>query len=199
MELSELTNKELKNILRQNQVKNYSKLNKKNLLKKVNELIKSQNGGNSKKKYRLRGGSRSPKKSADTGHPPGATTPGAPSGPPPGPHPGYTAPPPYNPSAPPPGAPPFYSPPTGASAPPLDPPPGAHPLDPPPSYLSPNEKKKLDGNQFMMLKNKIGQEPPQRLAFNAIRENYGEELTDHISSENDKSKKKNECEPCAIL
>ena len=39
MELSELTNKELKNILRQNQVKNYSKLNKKNLLKKVNELI----------------------------------------------------------------------------------------------------------------------------------------------------------------
>ena len=45
MGLSELTNKELKNILRENQVKNYSKLNKKDLIKKVNKLIKKQNGG----------------------------------------------------------------------------------------------------------------------------------------------------------
>ena len=60
MELSELTNKELKNILRQNNVKNYSKLNKKELVKKVNQLIKAQNGGkgekikNGKKKYKLK-------------------------------------------------------------------------------------------------------------------------------------------------
>jgi hypothetical protein len=57
-ELSELSNRELKNILRKNQVKNYSKLNKKELVKKVNLLIKQQNGGgkNSKKnkKYTLR-------------------------------------------------------------------------------------------------------------------------------------------------
>jgi hypothetical protein len=45
MTISQLTNKELKNILRENNVKNYSKLNKKNLLKKVNQLIKKQNGG----------------------------------------------------------------------------------------------------------------------------------------------------------
>ena len=77
MELSELTNKELKNILRQNQVKNYSKLNKKNLVKKVNQLIKSLNGGNSKKKYRLRGGIVvSPRKNDPPGPPPVAT-PGA--------------------------------------------------------------------------------------------------------------------------
>jgi len=55
MELSELTNRELKNILRQNQVKNYSKLNKKELVKKVNQLIKAQNGGKSgEKKYTLK-------------------------------------------------------------------------------------------------------------------------------------------------
>ena len=61
MELSELTNRELKNILRQNQVKNYSKLNKKELVKKVNNLIKVQNGGKNgkgkngnKKKYTLK-------------------------------------------------------------------------------------------------------------------------------------------------
>lgn len=55
MELSELTNRELKNILRENQVKNYSKLNKKELVKKVNQLIKEQNGGKSdKKKYTLK-------------------------------------------------------------------------------------------------------------------------------------------------
>ncbi len=57
-ELSELSNRELKNILRENQVKNYSKLNKKELVKKVNLLIKQQNGGgkNSRKnkKYTLR-------------------------------------------------------------------------------------------------------------------------------------------------
>ena len=57
MVLSELTNKELKGILRENDARNYSKLNKKGLLKKVNQLIKEQNGGKSKKKYRLRGGS----------------------------------------------------------------------------------------------------------------------------------------------
>ncbi len=49
MELSELTNKELKYILRQNNIKNYSKLNKKDLVKKVNQLIKAQNGGKSEK------------------------------------------------------------------------------------------------------------------------------------------------------
>jgi hypothetical protein len=55
MELSKLSNKELKNILRENQVKNYSKLNKKELVKKVNQLIKAQNGGKSgKKKYKLK-------------------------------------------------------------------------------------------------------------------------------------------------
>ena len=56
--LSELSNRELKNILRENQVKNYSKLNKKELVKKVNLLIKQQNGGGKKsrknKKYTLR-------------------------------------------------------------------------------------------------------------------------------------------------
>jgi hypothetical protein len=51
MELSELTNRELKNILRQNNIKNYSKLNKKELVKKVNKLIKVKNGGNCNKKY----------------------------------------------------------------------------------------------------------------------------------------------------
>ena len=45
MEFSELTNKELKGILRENKVKNYSNLNKKELVKKVNQLIKAQNGG----------------------------------------------------------------------------------------------------------------------------------------------------------
>jgi hypothetical protein len=61
MEFSELTNKELKGILRENQVKNYSNLNKKELVKKVNNLIKVQNGGKSgkgkngkKKKYKLK-------------------------------------------------------------------------------------------------------------------------------------------------
>ena len=47
LELTELTNRELKNILRENQIKNYSKLNKKNLVKKVNKLLNSQNGGKS--------------------------------------------------------------------------------------------------------------------------------------------------------
>ena len=60
MVLSELTNKELKGILRENNVRNYSKLNKKNLVKKVNQLIKAQNGGGKKsgkgenKKYTLK-------------------------------------------------------------------------------------------------------------------------------------------------
>jgi hypothetical protein len=60
MVLSELTNKELKSILRENDVRNYSKLNKKNLVKKVNQLIKAQNGGGKKsgkgknKKYTLK-------------------------------------------------------------------------------------------------------------------------------------------------
>lgn len=60
MELSELTNTELKSILRENQVKNYSKLNKKDLVKKLNQLIKEQNSGkrnnrkNGKKKYKLK-------------------------------------------------------------------------------------------------------------------------------------------------
>lgn len=60
MVLSELTNKELKGILRENNVRNYSKLNKKNLVKKVNQLIKAQNGGGKKsgkgenKKYNRR-------------------------------------------------------------------------------------------------------------------------------------------------
>ena len=60
MVLSELTNKELKGILRENHVRNYSKLNKKGLLKKVNQLIKAQNGGGKKngkgknKKYTLK-------------------------------------------------------------------------------------------------------------------------------------------------
>jgi hypothetical protein len=48
MGLSELTNKELKNILRQNNIKNYSKLNKKDLTKKVNQLIKLQNNAGKK-------------------------------------------------------------------------------------------------------------------------------------------------------
>ncbi len=49
MEFSELTNKELKGILRENKVKNYSNLNKKELVKKVNQLIKAKNGGKSGK------------------------------------------------------------------------------------------------------------------------------------------------------
>jgi len=52
MRLSDLTNKELKNILRQKNVKNYSKFNKKDLVKMVNQLINAQNGG--KKKYKLK-------------------------------------------------------------------------------------------------------------------------------------------------
>ena len=48
MGLSELTNKELKNILRQNNIKNYSKLNKKDLTKKVNQLIKLQDNAGKK-------------------------------------------------------------------------------------------------------------------------------------------------------
>jgi len=58
MELSELTNKELKSILRENQVKNYSKLNKKDLVKKVNQLIKLQNGGNSGKRNNRKNGKK---------------------------------------------------------------------------------------------------------------------------------------------
>ena len=61
MEFSELTNKELKGILRENQVKNYSNLNKKELVKKVKQLTREQNGGKSgkgkngkKKKYTLK-------------------------------------------------------------------------------------------------------------------------------------------------
>jgi len=59
LELSKMTNRELKNILRDNQIKNYSKLNKKDLVKKVNKLINNQsgrkNGGNAKnKKYTLK-------------------------------------------------------------------------------------------------------------------------------------------------
>jgi hypothetical protein len=58
MIISELTNKELKNILRENNIKNYSKLTKKDLVKKVNQLIKAQNGGGKKsgknKKYTMR-------------------------------------------------------------------------------------------------------------------------------------------------
>jgi hypothetical protein len=58
LELSKLTNRELKNILRDNQIKNYSKLNKKNLVKKVNQFINKQSGGNSNrrnnKKYTLK-------------------------------------------------------------------------------------------------------------------------------------------------
>jgi hypothetical protein len=61
MELSGLTNKELKSILRENQVKNYSNLHKKELVKKVNQLTREQNGGKSgkgknckKKKYTLK-------------------------------------------------------------------------------------------------------------------------------------------------
>ena len=60
MGLSDLTNKELKNILRQNNVKNYSKFNKKDLVKMVNQLINAQNGGkngkkkNGKNKYKLK-------------------------------------------------------------------------------------------------------------------------------------------------
>ena len=58
MGLSELTNRELKNILRQNNVKNFSNLNKKDLVKKVNKLLNSQNSGNSNKminkKYTLK-------------------------------------------------------------------------------------------------------------------------------------------------
>ena len=50
MELSELTNKELKGILRENDVRNYSKLNKKDLVKKVNKLLNSQIGGKIKYK-----------------------------------------------------------------------------------------------------------------------------------------------------
>ena len=60
MEFSELTNKELKGILRENKVKNYSNLNKKELVKKVKQLTREQNGGKSgkgkngkKKKYTL--------------------------------------------------------------------------------------------------------------------------------------------------
>jgi hypothetical protein len=63
MELSELTNRELKNILRQNNIKNYSKLNKKELVKKVNKLIKVKNGGNQNKKYTFKnlvGGTKEP-------------------------------------------------------------------------------------------------------------------------------------------
>jgi hypothetical protein len=83
MELSELTNTELKSILRENQVKNYSKLNKKDLVKKLNQLIKEQNSGkrnnrkNGKKKYKL--------KQLIGGGPPGEpgtpAEPGAPRGP----------------------------------------------------------------------------------------------------------------------
>ena len=55
MELYKLSNKELKGILRENQVKNYSKLNKKELVKKVNQLTREQNGGKSGKgKNRLK-------------------------------------------------------------------------------------------------------------------------------------------------
>ena len=54
-ELSKFTNQELKNILRENQIKNYSKLNKKDLVKKVNNMLNNQNGGKKKyKKYTLK-------------------------------------------------------------------------------------------------------------------------------------------------
>jgi hypothetical protein len=88
MVLSELTNKELKGILRENNVRNYSKLNKKGLLKKVNQLIKEQNGGKDgkgkngkKKKYTLKdfiGGGETPADPAvPAGAPAGAPAPSA--------------------------------------------------------------------------------------------------------------------------
>jgi uncharacterized protein YehS (DUF1456 family) len=70
-ELSQFTNKELKDILKKNQVKNYSKLNKKDLIKKVNQLTNSQNGGG-ENKYTDVGGVRVPTHmlSSQRGQPP---------------------------------------------------------------------------------------------------------------------------------
>ena len=45
IELSKFRNKELIDILKKNNIKNYSKLNKKDLIKKVKHLINNQNGG----------------------------------------------------------------------------------------------------------------------------------------------------------
>ena len=70
-ELSQFTNKELKDILKKNQVKNYSKLNKKDLIKKVNQLTNSQNGGG-ETEYTEVGGVRVPTHmlTAQRGQPP---------------------------------------------------------------------------------------------------------------------------------
>ena len=79
MEFSELTNIELKSILRENQVKNYSKLNKKDLVKKLNQLIKAQNGGNSGKRNNRKKGKKKYKlKQLIGGGPPVEGTPGEP-------------------------------------------------------------------------------------------------------------------------
>ena len=82
MEFSELTNIELKSILRENQVKNYSKLNKKDLVKKLNQLIKAQNGGNSGKRNNRNNGKKKYKlKQLIGGGPPVEGTPGEPGEP----------------------------------------------------------------------------------------------------------------------
>jgi len=44
-ELSILTNKELKDILKKKKIKNYSKMNKRDLIEKINQITISQNGG----------------------------------------------------------------------------------------------------------------------------------------------------------
>lgn len=51
-ELLKLTNRELKNVLRENNIKNYSKLNKKDLVNKVKKILNIQQKGG--KKYKLK-------------------------------------------------------------------------------------------------------------------------------------------------
>jgi len=104
-ELLKLTNRELKNILRENSIKNYSKLNKKDLVNKVNKILNIQQKGG--KKYKLKNlnggvadglnGNPIPLPSA----PPLLESSNSSDQPPPAP------PPPYNPLAPDPSAPPI--------------------------------------------------------------------------------------------
>ena len=212
MVLSELTNKELKGILRENDVRNYSKLNKKGLLKKVNQLIKAQNGGGKKngkgknKKYTFKdliGGkpinsplqgatsqSATPQGDTPQGSAPQSVTPQGANAASKGANSSVS------------DSSPIST--NGPSAPPLDPSENSSEALQQNNPLSNEQRQILKNNKYMQLKQKNnaarekGETPVPRLARNAIRENYGEQPITTPSDANVKSNKTKECGPCSI-
>jgi hypothetical protein len=212
MVLSELTNKELKGILRENDVRNYSKLNKKGLLKKVNQLIKAQNGGGKKngkgknKKYTFKdliGGkpinsplqgatsqSATPQGDTPQGSAPQSVTPQGANAASKGANSSVS------------DSSPIST--NGPSAPPLDPSENSSEALQQNNPLSNEQRQILKNNKYMQLKQKNnaarekGETPVPRLARNAIIENYEEQPIITPSDANVKSNKTKECGPCSI-